>query len=70
MVGTQQEHSHTLERRCNRSPSHPRGWSLPCWAGRHGRSERLRSDIVVERIVERVALSGKFLVLTKMNYYD
>jgi hypothetical protein len=38
--------------------------------GQRGRTERQRFEVVVERIVERVASMGNFPVLTKTNYYD
>jgi hypothetical protein len=40
------------------------------WAGRRGRSERRRSEVIIERIVERATPAGNFPVLTKPNYYD
>jgi hypothetical protein len=62
--------SHMPERRHDRSPSRPRGRSSPRWAGRCGRSECRWSEVVVERVIERAAPAGNFLVLTKSNYYD
>jgi hypothetical protein len=38
--------------------------------GQRGRTERQRFEVIVERIVERVASMGNFPVLTKTNYYD
>jgi hypothetical protein len=38
--------------------------------GRCGRSERCQSEVIVECVIERVALAKNFTVLTKMNYYD
>jgi hypothetical protein len=35
-----------------------------------GWSERHTSEIIIERVVERVAPAGNFPVLTKTNYYD
>jgi hypothetical protein len=66
MVGTSVEHSHTPERRHERSSSRSRGHSPPWWAGRCGRSKCRRSEV----IVERAAPAGNFSVLTKTNYYD
>jgi hypothetical protein len=73
MLDTPTAHSRTLESR--RSRSHPLSRSLPRWAERRGRSERRTSEIVVERVVkrvasERVAPARNFPVLTKTNYYD
>jgi hypothetical protein len=73
MADTPAAHSRTPESR--RSRSHPLSRSPPRWAERRGRSERRTSEIIVERVVERVALeriapAGNFLMLTKTNYYD
>ena len=54
----------------SRSPGRRRAWSPPRWAGRRGRTERGRNEVVVERIVERVAPAGNYPVLTKANYHD
>jgi hypothetical protein len=73
MADTPAVHSRTPESRCSRS--RPLSRSPRRWAERHGRSERRTSEIVVERVMERVALervapAGNFPVLTKTNYYD
>jgi hypothetical protein len=73
MADTPAAHSRTPESR--RSRSRPLSRSPPRWAERHGQTERRTSEIVVERVVERVtservAPAGNFLVLTKTNYYD
>jgi hypothetical protein len=73
MADTPAAHSRTPESRLSRS--RPLSRSLPRWAERHGRSERHTSEIVVERVVERVASEHvapveNFPVLTKTNYYD
>jgi hypothetical protein len=73
MTNTPAAHSRTHESR--RSRSRPLSRSPPRWAKRRGRSERRTSEIVVERVVERVVLervapTGNFPVLTKTNYYD
>jgi hypothetical protein len=73
MVDTPAAHSWTPESR--RSRSRPLSRSPPRWAERRGRSERRTSEIIVERVVERVAServapAGNFLVLTKTNYSD
>jgi hypothetical protein len=39
------------------------------WVGWSGRSER-QHEVIVERIVERVAPAETFPVLMKANYYD
>jgi hypothetical protein len=70
MAGTSMDHSHTLENRHERSPSRPRWCSPPRWVGWRNRSECRRSEVVIERIVERAALAGNFLLLSKTNYYD
>jgi hypothetical protein len=72
MADTPAAHSRTPKSR--RSHSCPLSRSLPRWAECHGRSERRTSEIVVERVVERVASehvapAGNFPVLTKNNYY-
>jgi hypothetical protein len=63
MASVPPKRSRTPERRRGRSPSGScsRGRSPPRWAGRRGRNER---------VVERVAPAGNFLVLSKTNYYD
>jgi hypothetical protein len=53
MADTPAVHSRTPESR--RSRSRPLSRSLPWWAERRGRTERRTSEIVVERVVERVA---------------
>jgi hypothetical protein len=73
MADTPEAHSRTPESRRSRSRLLSR--SPPRWAERRGQSERRTSEIVVERVVERVASErvapvGNFLVLTKTNYYD
>jgi hypothetical protein len=73
MADTPAVHSQTPESR--RSCSRPLSRSPPRWAEHHGRSECRMSEIVVERVVERVvservAPAGNFSVLTKTNYYD
>jgi hypothetical protein len=68
MAGTPAAHSQTPEPR--RSRSCPLSRSPPRWAERRGRSGRRTSEIIVERVVERVAPGGNFPVLTKTNYYD
>jgi hypothetical protein len=73
MVGTPVAHSQHPESR--RSRSRPLSRSPPRWAERHGRSKRRTSEIVIERVVERVtservAPTGNFLVLMKTNCYD
>jgi hypothetical protein len=73
MADTPAAHSRTPESR--RSRSRPLSRSPPRWAERRGRTERHTSEIVVERVVERVAServapAGNFSVLTKTNYYD
>jgi hypothetical protein len=73
MMDTPVAHSRTPESR--RSRSRPLTRSPPRWAEHHGWTERHTSEIVVERVVERVALeciapAGNFPVLTKTNYYD
>jgi hypothetical protein len=73
MAETPAVHSRTLESR--RSRSRPLSRSPPRWVERRSRSERRTSEIVVERVVERVtsehvAPAGNFSVLTKTNYYD
>jgi hypothetical protein len=73
MADTPAAHSRTPE--SMRSRSRPLSRSPPRWAERCGRSERRTSEIVVERVVERVtservAPAGNFPVLTKINYYD
>jgi hypothetical protein len=73
MSDTPAAHSRTPESRCSRS--RPLSRSLPRWAERRGRSERRTSEIVVERVVKRVASkrvapARNFPVLTKTNYYD
>jgi hypothetical protein len=73
MADTPAAHSRTPESR--RSRSRPLSRSPPRWAERRGRSERRTSEIVVERVVERVtservASAGNFPVLTEINYYD
>jgi hypothetical protein len=70
MVSAAQDCSITLEHRGNRSISRPQGHSPPRWVGRCGRTEQRRSEVIVERIVERAVPVGSFLVLTKLNYYD
>jgi hypothetical protein len=69
MAGTP-EHLRTSERRRERSPSRYWGRSPPRWAGLRGRSERQRSELIVECTVERATPAENFLILTKMNYYD
>jgi hypothetical protein len=66
MADTPAAHSRTPESR--RSHSRPLTRSPPRWA------ERRTSEIVIERVVERVTSErvtpvGNFLVLTKTNYY-
>jgi cyclopropane fatty-acyl-phospholipid synthase-like methyltransferase len=73
MADTPVAHSLTPESRHSRS--RPLSRSPPRWAERRGRSERRTSEIVVERVVERVTSerivsAGNFPVLTKTNYYD
>jgi hypothetical protein len=73
MVDTPAAHSRTPESR--RSRSRPLSRSPPRWAKRRGRTERRTSEIIVERVVERVASehvapARNFPVLTKTNYYD
>jgi hypothetical protein len=68
MVDTHAAHSRTPESR--RSRSRPLSRSPPRWAERRGRSERRTSEIVIERVVERVTPVRNFPVLTKTNYYD
>jgi hypothetical protein len=73
MAGTPVAHSQTPEPR--RSHLRPLSRSPPWWAERRGRSERRTSEIVVERVVERVTSErvspvGNFPVLMKTNYYD
>jgi hypothetical protein len=68
MADTPAAHSRTPESR--RSRSRPLSRSPPRWAERRGRSKRRTSQIVVERVVERVAPAGNFSVLMKTNYYD
>jgi uncharacterized membrane protein YgcG len=73
MADTPAAHSRTPESR--RSCSRPLSRSPPRWAEHRGRTERRTSEIVVERVVERVtservAPAGNFLVLTKTNYYN
>jgi hypothetical protein len=73
MADTHAAHSRTPESR--RSRSRPLSRSPPRWAERRGQTERRTSEIVVERVVERVtservAPTGNFSVLTKTNYYD
>jgi hypothetical protein len=73
MADTPAAHSRTPESR--RSHSRPLSRSPPRWAEHRGRTERCTSEIVVERVVERVtservAPVGNFPVLTKTNYYD
>jgi hypothetical protein len=73
MADTPAAHSRTPESRCSRS--HPLSRSPPRWVERRGWTERRTSEIVVERVVERVTLervtsAGNFPVLTKTNYYD
>jgi hypothetical protein len=73
MADTPAAHSQTPE--SMRSRSRPLSRSPPRWAERRGRTERHTSEIVVERVVERVAServapAGNFSVLTKTNYYD
>jgi hypothetical protein len=70
MAGTLVEHSCTPKRWRERSPLRPRRCSPPRWAERCRRSERRRSEVIVERIVERAVLAGNFPVLTKTKYYD
>jgi hypothetical protein len=70
MAGTLVEHSRTPKRWRERSPLRPRRCSPPRWAERCRRSERRRSEVIVERIVERAVLAGNFPVLTKTKYYD
>jgi hypothetical protein len=53
MVDTRAVHSWTPESR--RSRSHPLSRSLPRWVEHRGRTERRTSEIVIERVVERVA---------------
>jgi hypothetical protein len=54
MVDTPAAHSRTPESRHSRS--RPLTRSPPRWAEHRGRTERRTSEIVVERVVERVAL--------------
>jgi hypothetical protein len=73
MADTLVAHSRTPESR--RSHLRPLSRSPPRWAKRRGRTERRTSEIVVERVVERVASeriaqARNFPVLTKTNYYD
>jgi uncharacterized membrane protein YgcG len=73
MADTPAVHSRTLESR--RSRSRPLSRSPPRWAECRGRIERRTSEIIVERVMERVASecigpAGNFSVLTKTNYYD
>jgi hypothetical protein len=73
MADTPTAHSRTPESR--RSRSRPLTRSLPRWVELRGRTERRMSEIVVERVVERVtsehvAPAENFPVLTKTNYYD
>jgi hypothetical protein len=68
MADTPAAHSWTPESR--RSRSRPLSRSPPRWTEHHGRSGHRTSEIVVERVVERVAPAGNFPVLTKTNYYD
>jgi hypothetical protein len=68
MADTPAAHSRTPESR--RSRSRPLSRSPPRWAERHDRTERRTSEIVVERVMERVVPAGNFPVLTKTNYYD
>jgi hypothetical protein len=70
MADTLVVHSRTPESR--RSRSRPLSRSPPRWAERHGWTERRTSEIVVERVMERVtseriAPAGNFPVLTKTN---
>jgi hypothetical protein len=53
MADTPVAHSQTPESRRSRSRLLSR--SPPRWAERHGRSERRTSEIIVERVVKRVA---------------
>jgi hypothetical protein len=73
MVDTIVAHSRTPESRC--SHSRPLSRSPPRWAKHRARTERRTSEIVVERVVERVSSehvtpTGNFSVLTKTNYYN
>jgi hypothetical protein len=73
MADTPAVHSWTPESR--RSRSRPLSRSPPRWAKHRGQTERRTSEIIVERVVERVASehvapAGNFPVLTKTNYYD
>jgi hypothetical protein len=73
MADTPAVHSRTPESR--RSCSRPLSRSPPRWVERRSRTERHTSEIVVERVVERVtservAPAGNFPMLTKTNYYD
>jgi uncharacterized membrane protein YgcG len=68
MAGTPVAHSRTPEPR--RSRSCPLSRSSARWVECHGRSGCHTSEIIVERVVERVAPAGNFPVLTKTNYYD
>jgi hypothetical protein len=73
MADTPVAHSRTPESR--RSHSRPLSQSPPRWAEHHGRTERRTSEIIVERVMERVASEciappGNFPVLIKTNYYD
>jgi hypothetical protein len=73
MADTPTAHSRTPESR--RSRSRPLSRSPPRWAKHRGRSERRTSEIVVERVMERVAServapAENFPVLMKTNYYD
>jgi hypothetical protein len=73
MADTPAAHSQTPESR--RSRSRPLSRSPPWWVECRGRSERRTSEIVVERVMERVASeqvvpAGNFPMLTKTNYYD
>jgi hypothetical protein len=73
MADTPAAHSRTPESRL--SHSRPLSRSPPRWAERRGQTEHRTSEIVVERVVERVTServtpAGNFPVSTKTNYYD
>jgi hypothetical protein len=67
--------AHSLTPKFRRSRSRPLSRSPPRRAERRGWTERRTFEIVIERVMERVALErvapvGNFPVLTKTNYYD